>query len=290
MNRTSEGAEAGPSRSHGRFLWYELITTDPKAAKTFYAEVVGWQPREAAPATAYSLFMAGEQAVCGLTELPMEARAAGIPPHWIGYVGVDDVDAAAARTTQLGGAVHVPPTNVPNTSRFSIVTDPQMAAFSLFKWHDPDHELPPEPGTAGGVGWHELLATDAEKAFIFYRELFGWQNAGTDVDATVTYRLFSMGEKAIGGIFTKPATAPTPYWLFYFTTADVDAAARRVQASGGQILEGPIVLAGGMRMVRCVDPQGAMFALTGTQSKKSIGYFKPSIAGDPSASRLFGRK
>lgn len=278
------------SRSHGRFLWYELITTDPTAAKAFYAEVVGWRLREAAPAMAYSLFMAGEQPVCGLADLPAEARAAGIEPHWIGYVGVDDVDVTAARITRLGGMVHVPPTDVPNISRFSVVADPQMAVFSLFKWQDPDHELPLEPHTAGGVGWHELLATDCEKALVFYRELFGWQKAGTDVDAMGTYQVFSAGEQPIGAMFTKPATVPTPFWLFYFTTVDIDAAAQRVRASGGQILEGPIVTAGGIRVVRCLDPQGAMFALTGTQSKKSIGYFKRSISDDPSASRFFARK
>ncbi len=278
------------SRSHGRFLWYELMTTDPKAAKAFYAEVVGWRLRETAPAMAYSLFLAGEQPVCGLTDLPIEARAAGIQPHWMGYVGVDDVDAAAARITRLGGAVHVPPTDVPNISRFSLVADPQAAAFALFKWRDPEHALPPEPHIAGGVGWHDLLTTDCEKALVFYRELFGWQKAGTDVDTTGAYQVLSAGEQTIGGLFTKPAAEPTPFWLFYFTTADIDAAARRVHACGGQILEGPIAFAGDMRVVRCVDPQGAMFALTGTRSKKSIGYFKPSPSGDPSASRFFGRK
>jgi uncharacterized protein len=290
MSQTSKEGETGVSRSHGRFLWYELITTDPKAAMAFYAEVVGWRPREATPAVAYSLFMAGEQPVCGLTDLPLEARAVGIQPHWIGYVGVDDVDAAAARIMRLGGSVHSPPTDVPNISRFSVVADPQMAAFALFKWQDPDRELPPEPDTVGGVGWHELLAADCEKALAFYRELFGWQKAGTDVDAAETYQMFSAGEQIIGGMFTKPAPVPTPFWLFYFTVVDIDAAAQRVRASGGQILEGPIVFAGGMRVVRCLDPQGAMFALTGTQSKKSIGYFKPSTSGDPSASRFFVRK
>jgi uncharacterized protein len=290
MSRTSKGGEAGVSRSHGRFLWYELITTDPKAAKAFYAEVVGWRLRDAAPAMAYSLFMVGEQPVCGLTELPIEARAAGIKPHWIGYVGVDDVDAAAARITDLGGVVHVPPTDVLNISRFSVAADPQTAAFSLFKWQDPDHEPPPEPHTAGGVGWHELLAADCEKALAFYCELFGWQRAGTDVNPMGIYQVFSAGEQMIGGMFTKPATVPTPFWLFYFTTVDIDAAAQRVRACGGKILEGPVEFAGGMRVVRCLDPQGAMFALTGTRSKKSVGYFKSSTPGDPSASRFFVRK
>jgi uncharacterized protein len=290
MSQIAAGGETAVSRFHGRFLWYELMTPDLEAAKDFYAEVVGWHVRETAPATTYSLFLAGEQPVCGLTDLPMEARAAGIKPHWIGYVGVDDVDAAAARIVRLGGAVHAPPADVPNISRFAVVADPQTAAFALLKWRNPDHDPPPDPDTAGSVGWHELLAADCEKALAFYRELFGWQKAGADVDAMGTYQLFSAGGQTIGGMFTKPATAPTPFWLFFFTTGDIDAAAQRVHACGGQILEGPIGTSGGRLVVRCLDPQGATFALTGGQSKKSVGYFQPSTAIDPAASRFFVRK
>jgi uncharacterized protein len=290
MSQTGKGGEKAVSRSHGRFLWYELMTTDPKAAKAFYTEVVGWRVREAAPAMAYSLFTAGEQPVCGLIDLPVEARAAGIKSHWIGYVGVDDVDAAAARITHLGGTIHAPPMDVPNISRFSVVADPQTATFALFKWQNPNHDPPPDPDTAGGVGWHELLAADCEKALAFYRALLGWQKAGADVDAIGTYQLFSAGGQTIGGMFTKPAMAPTPFWLFFFTTGDIDAAAQRVQACGGQILEGPIGTSGGRLVVRCLDPQGATFALTGGQNKKSVGYFKSSTSIDPSASRFFVRK
>jgi uncharacterized protein len=290
MSRISKGNETEASDSRGRFLWYELMTTDAEAAKAFYVEVVGWGVRETTPATTYSLLTAGEQPVCGLTELPPEATALGIAPHWVGYVGVDDVDTAAARIRRLGGAIHVPPTDVADISRFAVVADPQMATFALFKWQDPRHPPPPESGTEGGVGWHELLAGDWEKGFAFYRELFGWQKAAADVDATGTYQLFSAGGQTIGGMFTKPAVVPTPFWLFYFTVGDIDAAARRVQACGGQILEGPIVTSGGRRVVRCLDPQGATFALTGGQNKKTVGYFKPSSSENPSASRFFVRK
>jgi predicted enzyme related to lactoylglutathione lyase len=273
--------------SHGRFLWYELMTTEPEAAKAFYAEVMGWGTREA---PAYSLFTAAEQPVCGLAELPIDARVTGLGPHWTGYIGVDDVDAAAARVGRLGGTIHLPPTDVPNISRFSVVADPQMATFALLKWQNPRREPPPEPAMAGGIGWHELLAADWHEAFVFYRELFGWQKAGADVDATGTYQLFSAGGQAIGGMFTKPAMVPAPFWLFYFTVGDTDAAAERVHICGGQILEGPTVTAGGRRVVRCLDPQGAMFALTGAERKEPIGYFKSSPSDDPAASRFFVRK
>ena len=100
--------------SHGRFVWYELMTTDMKNAKLFYANVVGWAARDAsAPALGYSLFTVADLPVAGLMKMPEDRQKTGAPPHWIGYVGVDDVDSVVDRIKQLGGAVHVPPTDVP---------------------------------------------------------------------------------------------------------------------------------------------------------------------------------
>src|SRR5947199_9239466 len=83
---------------HGRFVWYELTTTDMAAAKAFYAEVVGWGTRDASmPGLPYTVFTAGEASVSGLMDLPKDARKSGERPSWIGYVGVNDVDATADR-------------------------------------------------------------------------------------------------------------------------------------------------------------------------------------------------
>jgi predicted enzyme related to lactoylglutathione lyase len=291
---TSERARRGGTDvggSHGRFLWYELMTTDTEAAKAFYANVLGWGTRDASmPGSAYTLFTVGEAPVGGVLDLPEDARKLGATPRWLGYVGVDDVDAAADRIRRLGGAVQVPPTDVPNISRFAVVADPQMATLVLVKWLHPRPERLADLGAPGCVGWHELLTTDWEKAFAFYGELFGWQRADTAADAMGTYQQFSAGGQTIGGMFTKPPAVPMPFWLYYFNPRDIDTAARRVKAGGGQILEGPIEVPGGNRIARCTDPQGAMFALIGKQNDKAIGYFEPAASADPSASRFFVRR
>jgi uncharacterized protein len=261
---------------HGRFVWYELATTDTQAAKAFYADVVGWGTQHVSMAGAdYTLFTAGGAPVSGLMGLPEEMRKSGFRPSWLGYVGVDDVDATAERIKELGGAVHVPPTDIPNISRFSVAVDPQMATFALFKWLDRDQEQPPNMGAPGRVGWHELLAADWEKAWPFYRELFGWQKADADASAMITYQLFSAAGETIGGMFTKPSTAPVPFWLYYFNVGDIDMAMRRVKGRGGEILDTPIEVPGDRWIVRCTDPQGAMFALMGKRSHSGIGYFAP---------------
>src|SRR5438067_3315985 len=93
----------------GRFLWYELMTTDMEAATTYYADVVGWAVQSVAPGTPYNLFTAAGVPVSGVSILRPEAVAAGFKPGWLGYVGVDDVDASAGQLERLGGAVHVSP-------------------------------------------------------------------------------------------------------------------------------------------------------------------------------------
>src|SRR5260370_16097859 len=119
------------ANSHGRFVWYELMTTDMEAAKAFYADVMGWGTQDASvPGMAYTLFTAGGTSVSGLMDLPEDARKSGLRPSWLGYVGVNDVDAAADRVKELGGAVHLPPEHSPNISRFSIAGGPQMATIS----------------------------------------------------------------------------------------------------------------------------------------------------------------
>jgi predicted enzyme related to lactoylglutathione lyase len=268
---------------HGHFVWYELMTTDVAAAKVFYARVAGWGTKDAStPDLPYTLFTVGKTSVTGLISLPEDARKMGATPRWIGYVGINDVDAAVDRIKRLGGTVHVPPTDMPDISRFSVVADPQMATLALVKWLNPGQQQPADLGKPGRVGWHELLAADWEKAFAFYSELFGWQKAGADIDPMGTYQLFSARGQTIGGMYTKPPTVQVPFWLFYFNVGDIDVAAERVKAGGGQVLEGPLEMSGGSWIARCTDPQGAMFALEGMRSHNAIGYFGRVASRDPS--------
>ena len=109
------------ANDHGRFVWYELITTDTECAKAFYPNVLGWGTQEVSmPGMAYNLFTLGESSVSGLVNLPTLAEEVGAKPHWIGYVAVHDVDATAALINQLGGVVHIPPMDFPHYSRFAV--------------------------------------------------------------------------------------------------------------------------------------------------------------------------
>jgi uncharacterized protein len=260
---------------HGRFVWYELMTTDVAAAKAFYTKVVGWGTKDAfTPPWPHTLFTVGSAFAGGVTRLPEDAREAGATPMWIGYVGVNDVDTTVDRMKRLGGIERVPPTNVLDISRLSIVTDPQKAILAVIQWLRPSQQPPPALTERKRVGWHELLAADPEQAFLFYGELFNWRKAQADRGPFGTYHLFSVGGQTIGGIFTKPPVAGVPHWLYYFNVGDIDAASERVKAGGGRVLGGPVEVSGGNWIARCIDPQGAVFALEGGRRHgTALGYF-----------------
>ena len=56
-----------------------------------------------------------------------------MPPNWMIYFAVDDCDAMAQKTTDLGGRVLKPAEDIPTIGRFAILQDPQSAAFAIIK-------------------------------------------------------------------------------------------------------------------------------------------------------------
>jgi len=246
----------------GKFVWYELMTTDTKSAESFYRKVIGWNGKDAGmPGQSYTLLGPGETHVAGLMPIPQDAAAAGARPGWIGYIGVDDVDAYAKRVNDKGGTIHRKPADIPDVGRFAIVSDAQSVMFALFKGAGTPPPAVP-PGTPGHAGWHELHALDGEKAFAFYSEMFGWTKADAmPMGEMGVYQLFAVDGVPVGGMMTKMPQSPQPFWVYYFNVPEIQAAEARVKAGGGQVINGPMQVPGGSWIVQCLDPQGAMFAL-----------------------------
>ena len=111
----------------GRFVWHELMTTDPKAAIAFYTEVVGWKTQEW-EGGGYTMWLGSQGPLGGTMPLPDKAKQMGAPPHWTSNVEVADVDATVARVKKLGGKVYVEPENIPKIGRFAVIADPQGAS------------------------------------------------------------------------------------------------------------------------------------------------------------------
>jgi predicted enzyme related to lactoylglutathione lyase len=239
------------------------MTTDPEAAVAFYKELIGWGTTQWEEGEMpYEMWTVGESAIGGVMALPPEAKEAGAPPHWMAYVSAPDTDATTAEAVAKGAEVLVPAMDIPTVGRFSVIRDPQGAVLALFTpaGDAPGHEGPAE---VGEFSWHELAATDQAQAFPFYQGLFGWEAMETlDVGAMGSYQVFGRAGLPLGGMFNKGDAIPgPPFWLFYIRVDDVAAAVARVEALGGQVLNGPMEVPGGDTVAQCCDPQGAAFAL-----------------------------
>jgi uncharacterized protein len=251
--------------SASQFTWYELITSDTKAAVAFYTAVIGWTTNEIAGPEPYTVLSAAGAGVGGIARLTGTSPKVGDAPAWIGYIQVDDVDAYAARVREAGGAIIEPPQDIPDMLRFSTVADPQGARFVV---HRGMLENPPPrsaPGTPGTAGWRELFTTDWHAAWGFYAGLFGWEKGpAMEMGPVGTYQLFTADGEQIGGMMNVPDAPPS--WLYTFTVGDIDAAKARVNEAGGTVTNGPQEVPGGLWVLQATDPQGARFALVGQKA------------------------
>ncbi len=248
----------------GRFVWYDLMTNDTDGAIEFYGKVIGWGTQEfEGGGSPYTMWTVGGKPIGGVASMNPETSGEA-PPSWIAHITTPDVDAAAARIEELGGAVHHGPHDIPSVGRFAISADPQGAAFAIFasSEEEPPGDDEPRPGE---FSWRELATTDYRAAFEFYRELFGWEIMNDfDMGESGMYRIFGRSGRDMGGMFDKPAEMPgPPFWLYYVSVADVDKTTEEVEKHGGKILIGPMEVPGGDRITQCMDPQGAAFAIHG---------------------------
>jgi predicted enzyme related to lactoylglutathione lyase len=119
----------GPTRP-GTFVWDELHTRDMDAAKKFYAGMFGWGGKLGEGEMKYWHWSHGGKDIGGMMNL---MGGPNVPPHWLGYIAVSDVDAMTKKVETLGGKVMMPAMDMPKVGKFSVVQDPTGAVFALFR-------------------------------------------------------------------------------------------------------------------------------------------------------------
>ena len=248
----------------GRFVWYELATTDPVAAQSFYTELIGWTTKEGtAGDQPYTEWVSGETHIGGVMQLAEEAKQMGAPPHWLGYVAVPSVDETQQQAEGLGGKTFVGPMDIPGVGRFAVIQDPQGAVLAIFTSAGETLGHDGEPAH-GEFSWHELYTSDHAAGFDFYSALFGWvKTESMEMGPGNVYQMYGRAAgQSMGGMMNKPPEMPgPPSWLYYVTVPDVTTKAEQVKQLGGQVLNGPMEVPGGDIIAMCMDPQGAAFAL-----------------------------
>jgi predicted enzyme related to lactoylglutathione lyase len=112
----------------GALVWNELASPDLDASTSFYGELFGWsiEPFQGSPETYLSIKNDGASNG-GIRPL----SPPGVPPHWLVYFGVEDIDAALAKVTELGGSRHTDPIDI-QMAKIAIVQDPQGGSFAIY--------------------------------------------------------------------------------------------------------------------------------------------------------------
>jgi uncharacterized protein len=242
---------------HGKFVWFELMTNDVEKAKAFYSELFGWKIDGVDMGTfTYHMAKNGENGVGGLMALQEKDK---MPSSWMAYVSVPDVDAFAKKVTAAGGKIIVAPQDIPKVGRFSVVVDPQGAAFSLFKSADGDG-ADRQPGP-GDFCWNELWTSDAKAAVKFYTETFGYTVGEMDMGPMGMYYLLKTGDAMRGGLMKSPVPGVPPNWLPYVGVADADGTVERAKKLGAQVTAPPSDIPDVGRFAILTDPTGATIAV-----------------------------
>ena len=244
-----------------RFIWHDLMTTARDRVLPFYRELLGWSYQPVvmgADLGTYLIVHAGDRQIGGIVALDPDA---GVRSHWLGYVSVDDVDAAAAAADAAGGALRMDATDIPSVGRFAVVADPDGALVCPFRADDGRATDAPPPAD-GRICWNGLLTRDPDRAAEFYAAVFGWVPRLENAGAVARPGVFLADGLAIAGIMPlRDDAAPRSVWLPFVACSDLGGHVADASRLGGSVWQLPTDIPARGRVAIITDPCGALIGL-----------------------------
>jgi predicted enzyme related to lactoylglutathione lyase len=239
------------------------MAADVEGAKKFYGELFGWRFKR--DQNDYEHINAGDIGIGGVMKNPQ----AGAPPHWLGYIAVDDVDKTVAVIQKNGGKVHMAKMDIPEVGQFAITADPHGAVFSPMHYIGKDANKP-EPDKPGiwTFCWDELLTPDPDAAAKFYATVFGWGVEKLEMPG-MEYTLLkrkgvkdSMGhERNAGGVMKMMPGVPHPFWMAYVAVDNADESVAKAKRLGASVVVPPTDIPNVGRFACLMDPQQAAISV-----------------------------
>lgn len=244
-------------------MWVDLGVDDLPAAKSFYADLFGWEFVSGGEGSGeYLLAHVGGRAVAGVGP-KQDPRT---PTVWTTFLASDDVDATSKKVVAAGGQLIAPPFDVVDSGRMALAMDNVGAVFGL--WQAGTHIGAERVNEHGALCWNELHTRDYAAARSFYSEVFdvSYQDASSD---GFIYSIFKrpLDGRDVGGVHhdsDMPDGVPN-HWLAWFASNDVDATAARAQDLEATLLA-PIMDSSFGRMAIVQGPQGETFGIVAAPS------------------------
>ena len=254
----------------GKVVFVELVTPDLAVAKTFYGGLFGWTFRDVAIDGAdYAEASLNGQPVAGIVRRNTPSAQLG-QPAWLGFLSVEDVDAASKTAIQGGAKLLSAPHTVAGRGREAVLADPQGAVFAILA---SSHGDSPDLLAASGEWiWSALTTSDPETDAAFYQTLFDYEVFDLPAAAGAQHLMFASGSFARASANTMPEHRPKarPHWLSYVRVDDMDASIAKLGVLGGRVLVEPRVDRHGGRVAVVADPLGAAFGLLEWKAGDSI--------------------
>ena len=231
----------------GKFVWYDLLTTDVASAKKFYGDLLGWSFKDQGR---YTVVLNNGQAIGGIVKIQAKDNKEHAA-RWLASLSIPDVDQAATFVKESGGIIHEGPVDMKNRGRGVLVSDPQGAQVLLLHSSsgDPADVDPP----MGAWLWVELWSKDIDASVAFYEELGDYSTVAGEKG----YR-FLWQEKWRAGIRLVPDENLEVRWTPTVRVADTVLISKQAEKLGGQVLVQPRDLAIGGSAALIKDPAGGL--------------------------------
>lgn len=259
----------------GVTCWIDTEQPDVEAALRFYGELFGWTFEDAMPPDAPGCYVIAQLDGQDVAAIGTAGPATlDQTPHWNTYVATDDVDATAARLSELGVTVVQEPVDAGPGGRTATIRDAEGVEIRL--WQARRRLGAQLTNAPGSWNFSDLHTGDPDAAGRFYRQAFGWVMAdlgygtaiqvpgyGDHLESTIDPDIRTRqadapeGFEDVIGALVKMADGGAPHWHVTFAVADRDAAADTAERLGGTVLARED--SDWTKTATIRDPQGAVF-------------------------------
>lgn len=234
---------------HGEFVWFDLMTKDPNAAKRFYSHLFGWEFSK--DANGYSIIRSDGEYL-GAIVLNDELESDAV---WIGSVSVADVANAVQSARAAGGTVLVDPEQLTGRGLSAVIEDPMGAVYAVLKAEKGD--IVYDKVTSGDWMWTHLWTPDAAASSTYYGRALGLRRDGDRL---------TNGHSSLATIVDFDWDDVPASWLPVALVPDIAEATARVTALGGSVYLEPEPDFADGEMALVADPTGGAFLMQEWQS------------------------
>ena len=257
-------------RANSNFVYTDLSSYDTAASRRFYSEVFGWKFYDLGKASAeegdgfdmdqvnYHMATQNNHSAAGIFDMPPFFQKINMPPFWMSYLAVDDIEGLVARAKMVEGTtVDVEPTPF-GDGVMALIRDPLGAGFTCYE--GPSIDSKSDGSDYGRLVWNELFTSSLAKVEGFYWDVLGLKVVSDNQSSGVAAKLINPVGEEIAGIQEVDASTrgDKVYWLPFFSVDAISAFKSRVTAAGGQIISDSKDTA------IFYDNTGAAFAVTET--------------------------